>query len=114
LVGQGLRERLPAGIAAALKRLLGRRPETETPAHPIDMEMNCLPESEVEAIASGMGCVVEGCVYTNATEADFGGRLEFFDAPAARRRIRWRRARLPSPYLSALYFIRRPAGPTSP
>lgn len=110
MVGERLSSHLPRVLTTTLRRILKGPPPPKPERDRLRMEMHCLPQAEVRGAVDAAGCAIEHAVCTNATESDYGGRLEFFDEPTALRRIFWRRARIPSPYLSMLYFIRKPVG----
>jgi SAM-dependent methyltransferase len=97
-----LRRILPIEVTTRLRRL--RRPHAllERDADVLRMEMNCLPEADVEDIVGAHGASVVDIVHTNAAEPAFGGQVVFLDRAAARTRAGR------GGYLSPLYTVRRP------
>jgi SAM-dependent methyltransferase len=101
-----LRRVLPAEVTATLKRL--RRPHTllRRDEQVLHMEMNCLPETEVEAIVAANGAEVIDVIHTNAAEPGFAGQVLFLGRDSARARAG------KGGYLSPLYTVRRPGAGT--
>ena len=69
------------------------------------MEMNVLAEPIIDAIISRASCQIVQKVYSNSTEPNHNGRIEFFDRQEGRQRIEAGHAI--SPDLSTFYFVKK-------
>jgi hypothetical protein len=75
----------------------------------IRTEMHVLSPDVVQAICVDGGGVVISTPYTNSTEPDCNGSIEFFDRKEAIDRIV--RGTAKKPYLSQFFFVRKGAEP---
>jgi len=91
---------VPTSLKEGMKRLVRvvDRPR-------VTMEMNVLAEPIIDAIISRANCQIIQKVYSNSTEPNHNGRIEFFDRKEAWRRIACGHAI--SPDLSTFYFVKK-------
>jgi SAM-dependent methyltransferase len=92
---------LPGTLKDNIKRALGMQTHLDM----ITMEMNSLPDPEVTEILEKGRCDLIAMHYTNSTETDHKGRIEFFDRKEAIARIQTGRAK--SKFLSSFYVARK-------
>jgi SAM-dependent methyltransferase len=92
---------IPRPIKQAMKRML-RIPVN---ADIVTMQMNLLAESEIATIIAAGECDLVKLDYSNSTEPDHKGRLEFFDRAEAIVRATARGCR--STLMSGFYFVRK-------
>lgn len=96
-----LRRVLPADVTARLRRLRQPNALLRRQEEVLHMEMNCLPEADVEAVVTAGGARIVDVVHTNAAEPGFAGQVVFLGRDGARARAGR------GGYLSPLYTVRR-------
>jgi SAM-dependent methyltransferase len=92
---------VPAWLLNRLKKMLGRKTEADI----VTMEMNALPAAEIEVLLATHGCAIAALRFSNSTEANHNGRVEFFDRAEALARVESGAAH--SKFLSSFYFARK-------
>jgi SAM-dependent methyltransferase len=95
---------IPKPVKDGIKRSLGIRSE----GNAVTMQMNYLREPEIARIVDVGGCDLIRLDYSNSTEPNHNGKIEFFHKAEAERRATDERHR--SAMLSGFYFIRKRDG----
>jgi SAM-dependent methyltransferase len=96
-----LKRQLPKPLKDRLKRLLGMKTEDDV----VSMEMNVLPDAEVARAIGNGGCELIRLSYSNSTEPDHNGMVDYFDRPEALKRIEDGSVR--STFLSGCYLLQK-------
>ena len=95
---------IPKPAKDVIKRLLGMPTQPSS----VSMQMNWLPAPEIAQIVAVAGCDIVQLDYSNSTEPNHNGDIEFFDRAVAEAHATDGRHR--STMLSGFYFIRKRDG----